>query len=146
MVLRYSEISIVTMVFKLDIGLRGVYSVIRHTRHRERNVMSTMVSARIEDELYTQATDIMKQISVTPTQLISSAYQFMVRERCLPGAQEPAKSSPKLNDAQMQELQEFFSTAMFEIDVFKDMDIGADGTEYDELLGAALKDDYESIR
>ena len=107
--------------------------------------MSTMVSARIEDELYTQATDIMKQMSVTPTQLISSAYLYMVRERRLPGAQEIAQSSRKLSNRQKQELQEFFSESMFKTDVFEGLVLPTDGTEYDELLAAALRDDYESI-
>jgi antitoxin component of RelBE/YafQ-DinJ toxin-antitoxin module len=107
--------------------------------------MSTMVSARIEDGLYTQATDIMKQMSVTPTQLISSAYTYIVREGCLPGTAKHAPASRALSDAQKQELQEFFTTSMFETDVLSDFVSSADGTEYDELLAAALRDDYESI-
>ena len=107
--------------------------------------MSTMVSARIEDELYTQATDIMKQMGITPTQLISSAYTYIVKERRLPGAQEHALVSCALSDAQKQELQEFFTASMFETDVLSSFVSSADGTEYDELLTAALRDDYESI-
>lgn len=107
--------------------------------------MSTMVSARIEDELYTQATDIMKQMSVTPTQLISSAYAYIVREGCLPGTTEHAPVSRALSDAQKQELQEFFTASMFETDVLSGFVSSTDGTEYDELLTAALRDDYESI-
>jgi addiction module RelB/DinJ family antitoxin len=107
--------------------------------------MSTMVSARIEDELYTQATDIMKQMSVTPTQLISSAYTYIVREGCLPGTAEHTPASRALSDAQKQEIQEFFTASMFETDVFEGIALPTDGTEYDELLASALKDDYESI-
>ena len=107
--------------------------------------MSTMVSARIEDELYTQATDIMKQMGITPTQLISSAYTYIVREGCLPGTAEHTPASRALSDAQKQEIQEFFTASMFETDVLSDFVSSADGTEYDELLAAALRDDYESI-
>lgn len=108
--------------------------------------MSRMVSARIEDELCVQASDIMKQRGYTPTQLISSAYVFMVENRCLPCEEKPASVSHVIDESQREQLQEFFANTIFETDVLNNMVSSADGTEYDNLLAAALEGEYENIR
>lgn len=108
--------------------------------------MSRMVSARIEDELCVQASDIMKQRGYTPTQLISSAYVFMVENRCLPCKEKPASVSHVIDESQREQLQDFFAKAIFETDVLNSMVSSVDGTEYDNLLISALEDEYENIR
>lgn len=108
--------------------------------------MSRMISARIEDELCIQASDIMKQLGYTPTQLISSAYGFMVENRCLPYEKKSTSSSHAIDESQRVQLQEFFADAIFETDALSNMVSSTDGTEYDNLLITALEGEYENIR
>ena len=115
--------------------------------------MSTMVSARVEDEIAAQANDILAQLGSSPTQLVNAAYKYVIEKRALPtaaknnGSNRAAASNKRtLTKKQAAHLHAFFESAMMPEGTLPEDALGSDGTEYDALIAAALREDYESIR
>ncbi|MDO4503037.1 MAG: type II toxin-antitoxin system RelB/DinJ family antitoxin [Coriobacteriia bacterium] len=113
--------------------------------------MSVMASARVEDELHAQASDILKQLGATQTQLINAAFEHVVRTRTLPGspttAAEPEQPKKRvMTEQQRAFLTEFFQQASLPAPAFPEGSLGTDGTEYDGLLAQALAGEYEDLR
>lgn len=58
--------------------------------------MSTMVTARIPDELYEQGKERLAALGATPSQLMRAAWDYVVQQGEIPTAQKPVSNTRRV--------------------------------------------------
>lgn len=103
--------------------------------------MSKMVSARVPNALYEQASLLMESLGFTTSELVNAAFEYVLKERSLPHASAPSKKIKKrsLSNKQKNELAEFFDRCT----IANDMPF--DEFDYKKILREGKIDDYEAL-
>lgn len=73
--------------------------------------MSKMISARIPDAIYSQACLQLESLGATTSDLVNAAFEYLIKERSLPGAK---KSAPKRDKRVLPEEERLFLKAFFD--------------------------------
>ena len=103
--------------------------------------MSKMVSARIPDALYSQASIQLASLGASTSDLVNAAFEYVLEEHALPTA-HPAKSKQKkraLSKDQKQLIKSMFKNCMLDLDI-------SDDVEADKRYAQAVRaSKYEDI-
>lgn len=73
--------------------------------------MSKMVSARVPDAIYDQVSAQLAELGSSPSELVNSAFEYVLQEKKLPAAPKaaPKKKVRKLSQEQTERLRRFFA-------------------------------------
>ena len=105
--------------------------------------MSKMVSARVPDAIYDQVSAQLAELGSSPSELVNSAFEYVLQEKKLPAAPKaaPKKQVRKLSQEQRARLKRFFDGCTLDPTVKIPADI-----EYDKrMLAEALREKYEAL-
>lgn len=84
--------------------------------------MSKMVSARIPDALYEQGSLQLEAVGATISELITSAFEYLLKERALPDVAGAPVSQPRvLSKEQAARLRRTFQNCTLHIDIPTDV-------------------------
>lgn len=103
--------------------------------------MSKMVSARIPDAVYEQVNNQLKKLGATTTDLVNSAFEFVLQEHALPipQKQKAAKHERRLTEEQAASLRDFFDNCCLNIEISSDI------ADDKKALRQAKIDKYEAL-
>lgn len=85
--------------------------------------MSKMVSARIPDALYSQASIQLASLGASTSDLVNAAFEYVLEEHALPTA-HPSKNKQKkraLSKDQKQLIKNMFKNCMLDLDIPDDV-------------------------
>ena len=103
--------------------------------------MSKMISARIPDALYSQASIQLASLGASTSDLVNAAFEYVLEEHALPTT-HPAKSKQKkraLSKDQKQLIKSMFKNCMLDLDI-------SDDVEADKRYAQAVRaSKYEDI-
>lgn len=103
--------------------------------------MDPMVSARVPQEIRDQANSILAEVGSSPTELINSAYRYLVETGSLPAAKAKLAKGPRYfgeNDRRKFEESLRKTTRAVPEDFFA-------GRSYDGILEEELRSAYEAL-
>ena len=102
--------------------------------------MSTMVSARIPNDVYDRGIKNLKRMDSNVTDLVRAAFEYVSQTEKLPGQDDavPKQGIRKLTKKQMQEFGSMFGNAESEIDL-------PDNFDYKREMLQCKRRDYEAI-
>lgn len=84
--------------------------------------MSKMVSARVPDAVYDQASAQLASMGASTSELINAAYEYLLHEHDLPRPQQKnANTERRLSPAQANKLKELFAACTLDIDIPSDV-------------------------
>lgn len=81
--------------------------------------MSKMVSARVPDAVFDQAGIELKALGASPSDLVNAAFEYVLKERKLPGTDESKKAhkTRKLSPARQEKLSQLFQRCTLKVDI-----------------------------
>lgn len=107
--------------------------------------MSDLVSARIASEIRRQGNEVLAQLGSTPSELIRSAYEYVIAKRQLPGAESAeAQRDDAVPDAASLDAL-VASIAQSTVSVPSSAWESIDGGDYKAYIAAAREADYEAL-
>lgn len=85
--------------------------------------MSKMVSARIPDALYSQASIQLASLGATTSDLVNAAFEYVLEEHALPTARQPENKQKKriLSKDQKDQIKGMFENCMLDLDIPDDL-------------------------
>lgn len=85
--------------------------------------MSKMVSARIPDALYSQASIQLASLGVTTSDLVNAAFEYVLEKHALPTAHQPEGEQKKrvLSKDQKKLINGMFENCMLDLDISDDL-------------------------
>ena len=114
--------------------------------------MSTMVSGRVPDEVAVQAGDLLKQMGASTTQLINSAYTYLLKTGSLPGdaltraeGKRFHTTSRTLSAEQAEEIRSLISSCTLSPIAAMQASSIDDPASDDDVLADALWSKYEAL-
>lgn len=107
--------------------------------------MSDLVSARIAPEIRRQGNKVLAQLGSTPSELIRSAYEYVIAKRQLPQVEpgEENRSDAMPDAASLDAL--VASIAQSTVGVPSSVWDAIDGGDYKAYIAAAREADYEAL-
>ena len=103
--------------------------------------MDSIVTARVPVEIKDQVNAMLAQIGATPTQLINSAYEYVLDNGALPETKAAASAQHKALPAD----RESGLLAIFERTTFRVPEAYWQGKSYKELIAEGKRADYEAL-
>ena len=100
-----------------------------------------LVSARVPTEIKKQGNIILEKIGSSPTQLVNSAYQYIIDNGKLPSAEQELKPAKRKLDAMQINKIKARSLLM----ALPDSELALDGKDIKEVLAQKRRADYESL-
>ncbi len=83
--------------------------------------MSKMVSARIPDALFDQGNFQLEKLGATTSDLIKSAFEYVLKEHALPSSPEPRSSKRQLTKTQTESLRDSLAACSLHLDIPADI-------------------------
>ncbi len=84
--------------------------------------VSRMVSARVPDAVYESACAKLKEIGSSPSELINSAFDFVLKSGTLPNETRDKRRPQRLNKKQAMRLKQVFADCMLGVNPVDDIE------------------------